>query len=449
MNAADGAMADTLSTQIGQVVGTPRYMSPEQALGKDIDGRSDLFSVGAVLYELITGAKAFTGSSPISLALQITQEDPPPISSLAPDCPEGLAFIVEKLLAKRADRRFPDGERLCEALRKELAALGADRNEAAGKATRLPLQARAMLMMALTTAVVLLLATGAILDRQYSAMRKMALTSGSAIAAFVADNAALSAAENATLPPEQRDWAPLQAFVRAASADPNVLAMTIVDADGVVEAASNRAMLGRRYLPMPAEAVSESGPGGLAAYQTAVGDRPAFRFIRPITYAGRVFGKIDVSLDASALAAAAKLSSVLLATLAAVTLAVVMAASYAAARMFALPIRRLKTAFNEAADGNLDFRISHRRKDEFGELFDAFNHFAARFQETLDRQPTARTAPAPSPATAPRAPIAATDPTRLERPSVAMRPQTWRDRWSRVAKDGGGRLAAASAAHRS
>jgi serine/threonine-protein kinase len=226
MNAADGAMAETLSTQIGQVVGTPRYMSPEQALGKDIDGRSDLFSVGAVLYELITGAKAFTAASPISLALQITQQDPPPITSLAPDCPEGLAFIVEKLLAKRADRRFPDGERLCEALRKELAALGTDRSEASGRSTRLPLQARAMLVMALATAVVLLLATGAVLNRQYFAMREMALTSGSAIAAFVADNAALSAADNASLPPTQRDWAPLQAFVRAASADPNVLAMT-------------------------------------------------------------------------------------------------------------------------------------------------------------------------------------------------------------------------------
>jgi serine/threonine-protein kinase len=451
MNAADGAMAETLSTQIGQVVGTPRYMSPEQALGKDIDGRSDLFSVGAVLYELITGAKAFTAASPISLALQITQQDPPPITSLAPDCPEGLAFIVEKLLAKRADRRFPDGERLCEALRKELAALGTDRSEASGRSTRLPLQARAMLVMALATAVVLLLATGAVLNRQYFAMREMALTSGSAIAAFVADNAALSAADNASLPPTQRDWAPLQAFVRAASADPNVLAMTVVDADGVDEAASDRAVLGRRYLRMPAEAVLESGPGGLVAYQTTVLGRPAFRFIRPITYAGRAFGKIDVSLDASSLASAASLSRGLLAALAAVTLAVVMAASYAAARMFALPIRRLKTAFVEAADGNLDFRISHRRKDEFGELFDAFNHFAARFQETLDRRPAARIGAAPpqpdAPVPGPR-PMVTAEPTRLERPQAAMRSQTWRDRWSRVAKNGG-RLAAASAAHRS
>jgi len=305
-----------------------------------------------------------------------------------------------------------------------------------------------MLVMALSTAVVLLLATGAVLDRQYIAMRKMALTSGSAIAAFVADNAALSAADNATLPPAQRDWAPLQAFVRAASADPNVVAMTVVDADGVVEAASNRAMLGRRYLRTPSEAVLERGPGGLVAYQTAVGDRPAFRFIRPITYAGRAFGKIDVSLDASVLAAAARLSSGLLAALAAVILIVVMAVSYAGARMFALPIRRLKAAFVEAADGNLDFRISHRRKDEFGELFDAFNHFAARFQKTLDQRPAARIEPSlpqPSaPASAPKALAPVGDPTRLERPPAGV--QTWRDRWSRVAKNGGGRLAAASAA---
>jgi serine/threonine protein kinase len=83
------------------VLGTPRYMSPEQALGQRVDGRSDLFSVGVVLYELVTGRQAFSASSSVAtLALQITQQDPPAIATIEPRCAGGLRFIIEKLLGQ-------------------------------------------------------------------------------------------------------------------------------------------------------------------------------------------------------------------------------------------------------------------------------------------------------------------------------------------------------------
>ena len=71
----------TIFTQLGRMMGTPQYMSPEQALGHSIDGRSDLFSVGAVLYEAVTGAQAFSGTNAATLALQITQANPPAIAT--------------------------------------------------------------------------------------------------------------------------------------------------------------------------------------------------------------------------------------------------------------------------------------------------------------------------------------------------------------------------------
>jgi len=378
--------AETLKTQIGQVLGTPRYMSPEQALGGSIDGRSDLFSVGVVLYELITGQRAFAGSSAATLALQITQQDPRPIAELAPECPRGLQFIVGKLLAKKPERRFADGGQLAEAMRREQRAQEVLTEDAEEHRRYLPLQARLALVMAGITAVVLLLCVGLVLNRQDKAMERMALSSGAAIASFVASNAALTAADNATLPPDQRDWMPVEAFVRAASADANVRQITVVDADGLIRAASDRSRIGQIYETPRGETLVQEGQGGAVTSARSGKDAGSFRFVRPIIYAGASFGLVDVSVSKAELEAAASLSRWLMVALGLVTLGVVIAVSYAAARQVAGPIRRLRTALADAARGNLDFRISHNRKDEFGELFDGFNRLAASVQDRLETE---------------------------------------------------------------
>jgi len=71
----------------GTIVGTFRYMSPEQVEGKELDGRSDIFSLGSVLYEMLTGQRAFEGKSQLSVASAILEEEPPPISSIKPMTP--------------------------------------------------------------------------------------------------------------------------------------------------------------------------------------------------------------------------------------------------------------------------------------------------------------------------------------------------------------------------
>ncbi|HEY6548948.1 MAG TPA: serine/threonine-protein kinase, partial [Vicinamibacteria bacterium] len=87
-------------TMTGSLLGTPSYMSPEQARGGNIDGRSDLFSVGCVLYEMLAGRKAFRGESITALIFKIITEEPPPLREVAPDVPEPMLRIVEKALAK-------------------------------------------------------------------------------------------------------------------------------------------------------------------------------------------------------------------------------------------------------------------------------------------------------------------------------------------------------------
>lgn len=91
-------------TQEGVAVGTLRYMSPEQLLGKPLDPRSDLFSFGIVLYELLTGRAPFEGSSPVAVSDAILHHDPPPLSSF-PGIPKDLDRVVRKMLAKDPEQR--------------------------------------------------------------------------------------------------------------------------------------------------------------------------------------------------------------------------------------------------------------------------------------------------------------------------------------------------------
>ncbi len=376
--------AESLKTQIGQVLGTPRYMSPEQALGRELDGRSDLFSLGVVLYELVTGRRAFAGSSAATLALQITQQEPSPLAEIAPETPRGLQFIIGKLLAKRPERRFADGAQVADALRRELKVYDAVQDEGAGSRRRLSMQLRLALAMAGITAVVFGGASALVLNQQYAAMEKVALTSGSAIATFVAANAALSAADNAALPEEQQDWAPVEAFVKAAAADPNVRQMTVVDADNIIRAATNPALVGRVYVRPEHERVVSQSKDLTVSTANLKSKDDSFRFVRSINYAGQPFGRVDVSVSKTELTAAAGLAKGLMAMLGLVTLGAVVAVAYTAARLLSDPVRRLRNAFADATRGDLDFRLSHQRTDEFGELFDGFNRYTAIMQERIE-----------------------------------------------------------------
>jgi eukaryotic-like serine/threonine-protein kinase len=371
-------------TQVGQVLGTPRYMSPEQALGQTVDGRSDLFSVGAVLYEMITGRPAFTGESPVTLALQITQQNPAPIASLSPRCPGGLRFIVDKLLAKRPERRFSDGADLGRAIEREARAYDAVRAEEAARGRYVPLQVRLTLAMVAVTAVALVIGISAVLGAQYRAMERMALSSGSSIAAFVASNAALPAVENAAAPDGERDWTPIQAFIAAASKDQSVRWMTMVDADGIIRGASDAKLLGTRYRAPPRETVVHIGPDVTVTDIKLDDGRSGFRFVHPIVYAGRRFGLIEISIGKTELQAAAATSRDWMLAFGALVLAIVASLSFVLAKLLAQPMRRLKAAMRDAAMGDLDFRISHRRRDEFGELFESFNLLATAMGERLE-----------------------------------------------------------------
>ena len=93
-------------TEEGTIVGTTAYMSPEQAEGKPVDARSDIFSFGAVLYEMLTGRRAFRADSKLSILSAILKDEPEPASTLRKEIPQELERIITRCLRKNPERRF-------------------------------------------------------------------------------------------------------------------------------------------------------------------------------------------------------------------------------------------------------------------------------------------------------------------------------------------------------
>ncbi len=100
--------AQATMTQTAQVIGTAQYLSPEQARGERVDARSDLYSAGCLLYELLTGRPLFTGDSPVAIAYQHVTENPVPPSRVDPEIPEWTDAIVLKAMAKDSGEPVPD-----------------------------------------------------------------------------------------------------------------------------------------------------------------------------------------------------------------------------------------------------------------------------------------------------------------------------------------------------
>ena len=98
------------TTRTGIVMGTPSYMSPEQVMGQKLDGRSDLFSLGVVMYELLAGIKPFTGDSIATLMYNITHKPPALLTKIDPTIPECCAYIAHRLFVKNLEKRYQRGK---------------------------------------------------------------------------------------------------------------------------------------------------------------------------------------------------------------------------------------------------------------------------------------------------------------------------------------------------
>jgi serine/threonine protein kinase/HAMP domain-containing protein len=353
-------------TQVGDILGTPQYMSPEQAAGEKLDGRSDLFSVGILIYQMLTGQRPFSGESLVALAMKIAHDDPPPIEKLRPAVPASLRRAVERCLAKAPDRRFQTGKELSEALSRVLNELDAAALEK-DKPKIVPLRVRWASMMALIVAGVMAIAGTVITERQYSAMFNQVANNGAALARFIAAQNAASALGE--------DWIAVDVSLQEIMKTGDFQSVTVSDREGIVRASSQPELVGKPYKAPVGESLDKRA-GGLQVVRYALQGESVLGFETPILFQGKRVGRVALGLPERPFVQVVRLTITLMLMLVVITVLAVAVAMYFVANWFARPIKLLEESMGEIAKGRFDHRIAEQRKDEFGLLYAAFDHMA-------------------------------------------------------------------------
>ena len=358
---------DKETTQVGIMLGTPRYMSPEQASGERVNGRSDLFSVGVILYEMITGKKAFDADTMPTLIMQIVKKNPLPIRQVNADAPVGLQKIVNKLMQKKPSRRFQTGKELADALQRELEALRESDEE---KAAYLPLQVKWTAIMSSIVLVALAISAQLVFLAQSSALKQQAIDSGVSLSKFVAVQAAI--------PVLSEDWVTLDSFVQDAVGRESFQYLVVSDHAQVVRVSSNAALVDQ---PRPSYDDGEIIYAQDDVVVTDVGE--VFDFSLPILFNETVVGGVNVGLDTTQLESAFATTQQALGVLVLLVVIAVAAVLYVFNQIIAKNLKLIKSAVQLFGRGQLETRISKQRSDEFGDLFNAFNTMADSLEERV------------------------------------------------------------------
>jgi len=364
----------TRHTQMGEVLGTPQYMSPEQALGKNADARSDLFSVGVMLYQLLSGKKPFLGGTIASLLLEITTVEPVPIDKLVPDLPRSIKLIVERLLKKQPEKRFQSGKELASAL---IDALGEirEKSQKGDKKRIVPIRVKWALIMAAIVSVTMILGATWLYNRQNKLMSRQVTEYSSSLVRFMATESAE--------PMLREDWIAIETFAQDAMVGQEFSYITVVDSHGIVRGSSN-GKNGQSYAHIAGgETFGKVTDVSITRYQDGK-SAALLDFDAPIKFKNKEIGRMHLGMPWGPLEALAQQTVITLMLLMLITVLAAAIVAYVLASAASTPIRLLQKALGEVGKGNAGYRIAEVRKDEFGQLFESFNEMADSLQETSE-----------------------------------------------------------------
>ncbi|WP_018871644.1 serine/threonine-protein kinase [Thioalkalivibrio sp. ALJ16] len=361
----------------GYIAGSPHYMAPEQVLGRGTDARADLYSVGVVLYELLSGTTPFRGHDVDELLTRVVREEVPPPRPIVRDCPPELIELVMRLLAKNPDDRYQTaGELLVDLQRLEDERL--ERERAGGGRRIIPLRLRWAAVMGVVVAVTLLVASALVYQKQNAVMNDLAFDYGATLARIIA----VESAEDLLL----EDAIAVQGRLRDMQDNREIALLSVADRHDLIVASSDPEALGEPWAPPPEEQL-RSRRGDQSVWSVTGPDgRELFLFESPVRYQDRDIGRLQVGVSTTALGQANRATFLALLLLTLVTLLAVLLGAYVLARRLQAPLDTLRGALDQIAQGRLDTRIRARRSDDFERVFAAYNVMADSLEARMKHQ---------------------------------------------------------------
>jgi len=361
----------TQATRVGDVIGTPQYMSPEQVMGHPADSRSDVFSTGIVLYQMLTGEVPFAGKTAVSVQMQIAKAEPKPLQQIVPDLPASARRAVERALMKEPNRRYRNGEELARVLagvQRELDEIASARE----RNRRIPIGVRWAAIMGLLIAVTMAVTITFVAIRQRAELLNQVMDYGGSLTKFMASQSAE--------PVLGERWVDVEVFVETAVAGQDFAYLIVVDRQETVRGTSLAAQLNTQYRPPAGDRV-DGAPAGLTVVRTTSADgRDVLDFAAPIRYSRTELGTVHLGIFETPLQRVVQVTLGLLGILMLVTVAAAAAGSFVLARRLIKPMHTLRTGLREIAGGRYDFRIAEKRSDELGELYNEFDAMALALQ---------------------------------------------------------------------
>ena len=346
--------------------GTMTHMAPELLSGQQANAQSDLYSLGIVLYQLLTGKLPFEADDLETLVQKIARHETRPLEPLRPGTPRELIDLTYRLMALEAESRPSSAGQVAEELNEIRDGL---RSGIVRAVRRKSATWRWPLLTGLGVALVLILGLNYLYRTQNQAMAETTVGFGDALSSLIAQETA----EALIL----EDTTALSVLVSDFAANPEIRYLHISDASNTVRASTNPYLPGEKA-PDPTGKLIERNSGSVKLTRSG-NDLLEFRV--PIRFQARRVGEIQLGLDGSGLNETANATlSMLVAVFCASLFALALGLTWMTRRQ-QLGLKRLGWGLKRLQRGQVEFRLEADRRDEFAEVFSQFNRLAVRLDE--------------------------------------------------------------------
>ncbi len=379
------AQLDDNLTNKGQsankVMGTPEYMSPEQVLGETMDDRSDLYSLGVLIYRMLMGLPPFVADDLSDLFKQIVKNKPPELHISEDKVQDDLQDLIRKLLQKNPEKRFMNALSLTAELRSIQGKI-ADKTQPHSKEyVSLKLKWSAVMAGVVFTSMCIGLVV--VYFMQFKALSGITFDYGRSIAQSVA----YKSSESLLLD----DTVGLNALVNDASHNEQLKSVILMDNDNSILAATNHDLVGKNFTPPPDRELMRT-LDKTDIFQRQLDDETVlFDIAMPIVYAEKKLGFLYISFSADLMYSASRMTLVTMLVVMMLTLIVVFIITLSLAKRTSNDYQRVTQALNKMALGRIDARLVTERNDEAGLLFSAFNRLANYLEHRFENSDVQRT----------------------------------------------------------